>query len=83
MNCRQSYVEDPATRTIRVTASGLAQYRERLARLGIDMKTIRTKAELGRALETACEDDLRKLAANARGQDPELDRIMAGLPGWD
>ncbi|OGT87646.1 MAG: hypothetical protein A2286_13410 [Gammaproteobacteria bacterium RIFOXYA12_FULL_61_12] len=83
MNVRQLFVEDPATGRIRITKSGEARFRERFARSGFRIDQIRTKAQFEAAIDAAFEREMNELAVRMRGDDPVLDQILSGLPGWD
>ncbi|MBU0501460.1 MAG: hypothetical protein KJ558_10215 [Gammaproteobacteria bacterium] len=82
MNPRQYFVEDPMTGRIRFTKTGEARFRERFARSGFQIDQIRTMAQFEAAVDATFEREMNELAAGMRGEDPVLDQILAGLPGW-
>ena len=60
----ECFVEDPKTGRIRFTAKGLAAFRSQFARIGIDIRRIRTRDELRAACrrsEHVFVDDLRQM----------------------
>ena len=60
----ECFVEDPKTGRIRFTAKGLAAFRSQFARVGIDIRRIRTRDELRAAClrsEQVFVDDLRQM----------------------
>jgi hypothetical protein len=83
MNTRQLYIQDPISKRIRFTQSGIELYGKNFGRAGFDIKKIKTMAEFERAVDASFAQDMQKLAVTTRGQDAEIDEVLAGLPGWD
>lgn len=79
---RQWFVQDPATGRIRFTQAGRAHFRERFARSGFQIDQIRTMAQFGAAVDATFEREMGEMATRIRGEDPVLDQILSGLPGW-
>ena len=83
MNARQLYIQDPISKTIRFTQSGIEQYGEKFGQVGFDIRKIRTLSEFERAVDASFAFEMQKLAATTKGQNSELDKVLTGLPGWD
>ncbi len=77
------FIEDPQTGRIRLTRTAHERYGAKFARVGYDTRNIRTKTEFEAAVDASFAYESRKLAETARGQDPLLDKIMKGFPGWN
>ena len=77
-NPRSWYVADAGSDRIRFTAAGRDALAEDLAKAGIDIRTLRTKAQALAALEVLSEQSMARLAS-FRGQHPLLDEILAPL----
>ena len=83
MNARQLFIQDATTGRIRFTQAGISRYGERFARAGFSIRQITTMKEFEAAVDASFALEMKKLASETRGQDPALDAIMTGLPGWD
>jgi hypothetical protein len=83
MHARHTFLHDMATGHIRLTRAGVDRYGERFARAGFAVCDITTLAAFEAAVDASFALEMKKLASETRGQDPALDAIMAGLPGWD
>ncbi len=79
-NPRQLVIEDPTTGTIRFTRTGVERFRDRFAKIGIDIRNLRTKEDF-LAAHTACFNSEISLAAILM-DNPVLDEIMAEIPAW-
>jgi len=77
------FIHDPTTNRLRVTRRDQEKYRTRLGRVGYDIQTLRTPAALAQAVDAMIASELQNVAAEIRGDDPELDAILSGLPGFD
>ncbi len=75
---RAWYVADTATDRIRFTAAGHDALAVDLAKAGIDIRQVRTKAQGLAAIEALSEQSMDRLAS-LRGQHPLLDAILAPL----
>ena len=53
---RECFIEDPATGQLRLTSKGMAEYRSRFARAGIDITRVRTRDEFRQACR--CSEDV-------------------------
>ena len=74
----ECFVEDPKTRRIRFTAKGLAAFRSQFARVGIDIRRIRTRDELRAACrrsEHVLVDDLRQMVKGHTELEAVLDTV--------
>ena len=74
----ESFVEDPKTGRIRFTAKGLAAFRSQFARIGIDIRRIRTRDELRAACrrsEHVFVDDLRQMVKGHTELEEVLDTM--------
>ncbi len=78
---RTTFVETSDTGRIRFTRTGIERYKARFARCGYDIHTIRTKVHFEKAVDAMFEHEMSNQVAQMRGQDPELDKILDGLPG--
>ena len=83
MDLRPFFLIDHGSGKVRFTAKGVTPYQKRLARLGYDVRRLRTIPGVRKARQALFDYEMRRVAAMERGRDPELDRILAGLPGWD
>ena len=83
MDARQLFIQDATTGRIRFTQAGVERYKERFAKAGFAIRRITTMREFEAAVDASFALEMEHLAADTRGQDPALDAIMAGLPGWD
>lgn len=83
MSPRRFFVEDPKTGRIRFTKAGETHFRERFAKSGFQIGQIRTMTQFEAAVDATFEREMRELAAGMQGEDPVLDQILSGLPGWD
>ncbi len=75
---RRWYVADTASDRIRFTAAGRAALAVELAQAGIDIRTLRTQAQVLAALAVLSDRAVEQLAS-CRGQHPLLDEILAPL----
>ena len=75
---RRWYVADTASDRLRFTAAGRAALTVELAHVGIDIRTLRTQAQVLAALAVLSERTVEQLAS-FRGQHPLLDEILAPL----
>jgi len=75
---RRWYVADTASDRLRFTAAGRAALTVELAHVGIDIRTLRTQAQVRAAL-AALSDRTDEQLASFRGQHPLLDEILAPL----
>ena len=82
-SARTLFVEDPETGRIRFTRKGVEKYGSRFARVGFDIKAIRTMVEFEQAVDAMMGHELRQLAASIGNDEPELREALAGLPGFD
>lgn len=83
MDARQLFIQDTTTGRIRFTKAGIKHYGERFARAGFSLRHITTMREFEVAVDASFAQEMEKLASETRGQDPALDAILSGLPGWD
>ena len=83
MNARQLFIENPNTGRLRLTKAGIERYGFRFAKVGYQASKITTRAELKSAIDACFYHELIELASTAHGKNPDLDKIMSGLPGWD
>ncbi len=83
MNTKKLFVRDASTGRIRFTRMGVEKYRARFAQAGYNIESIRTISEFSDAVDATFRLELESLSRTTRGTDPELDRIMEGLPGWE
>jgi len=83
MTARQLFIQDATTGRIRFTQAGIARYGERFAMAGFAIRQITTIREFEAAANAMFARDMENLASETRGEDPALDAILAGLPGWD
>jgi hypothetical protein len=83
MNARQLFIQDPLSKKIRFTRSGIEQYGEKFGQVGFDIRKIRTMSEFERAVDASFTHDMQQLAATTKGQNIDLDQVLTGLPGWD
>ena len=83
MTARQLFIQDAATGRIRFTQAGIARYGARFAQAGFAIRQITTMREFEAAVNAMFALEMENLAAETRGENPALDAIMAGLPGWD
>ena len=77
------YLRDLTTGQWCITRSGLERYGARYARIGIDLRKIRTEADAEAAWQAGLRYAIRNFAREAKGRCPELDRIFSALPGWN
>lgn len=77
------YIEDIRSGSIRFTQPGTTFLAPRMAALGIDIRSIRTRDRFNLAIDALYEHEIRRVAQIARGLHPELDRILASLPHQD
>lgn len=75
---RRWYLADTASDRLRFTAAGRAALAVELAQAGIDIRTLRTQAQVLAALTVLSERTVEQLAS-CRGQHPLLDEILAPL----
>ncbi|PKM46979.1 MAG: hypothetical protein CVV05_00755 [Gammaproteobacteria bacterium HGW-Gammaproteobacteria-1] len=74
------YLEDVLSGVVRLTKPGIAILAPRMAAVGIDIRSIRTRDRLTLAIDTLYDYEIRRLAQKARGLHPEIDRILVTLP---
>ena len=77
------YLRDLSTGQLHITRSGLERYGARYARIGVDLRTVRTEADAEAAWQAGLRHDIRDFAREAKGRCPELDRIFSTVPGWE
>jgi len=82
-NALQLYIQDPASKRIRITYKGSEKYGVKFAMAGYNIHKIRTMSEFNDAVDASFALEMQKLAQAAKGQDIDLDNILNGLPGWD
>jgi hypothetical protein len=82
-NKRNYYIQDPVTGKIRFTSAFIDLYGAQYAKAGFDLRKITTITLFNQATDVVMSQKLRAVADEFQGQDPRVDRIMAGLPGWD
>jgi len=82
-NVLQLFIQDPVSKRIRITKSGIEKYGSRFAMAGYNIHNIRTMSEFNDAVETSFALEMQELAQTAKGQNTDLDNILKGLPGWD
>ncbi|MEE4376783.1 MAG: hypothetical protein V2J55_04620 [Candidatus Competibacteraceae bacterium] len=80
---RHLVMQDTITKRIRFTRAGIEAYGREFAEAGYDIRRIHTWQEFDRATDAAFELQMRRVAQTTRGQSALLDRILAGLPGWE
>ncbi|MCP4666420.1 MAG: hypothetical protein GY849_08630 [Deltaproteobacteria bacterium] len=83
MDKRQLFLADKAYGKIRLTRKGMELYGKRFALSGVDISTIKTMTELEAAVDAMFKREMEELAHESKGQNPEYDAVMKGLPGWD
>ncbi len=83
MDARQLFIQDPLSKKIRFTRSGIEQYGEKFGQVGFDIRKIRTMSEFERAVDASFAYKMQQLAATTKGQNIELDQALSGIPGWD
>lgn len=76
------YLREPGADRLRITRRGLEQYGPRYARLGIDLRQVRTEADAEAAWQAGVRHAIQSFAQDAKGRCPELDQIFSTLPGW-
>ena len=54
----------------------------RFARVGIDLRSLRTLEQARTAAAEVTHQELQALAATIKGTDPILDAVMVELPEW-
>lgn len=69
--------------SFRPTKALLEQYRQPFARAGFDVAKLKTREQWLEAADATFALQMRELASTERGKDPELDRILKGMPGWE
>lgn len=79
---RELFIEDPVSGSIRLTRTAHERYSQRFARVGYDIRRIKTLAAFERAVDAMVSFELHQLARETR-DDPQLNEAMKGLPGWD
>lgn len=75
---RRWFIADTASDRIRFTAAGHQALAADLAKVGIDIRQIRTRAQARAALDVLSQNHLEQLAAYAAA-DPKLGAILAPL----
>lgn len=83
MSTQQLYIREPGTGRIRLTSMAVERYRERFARAGFHVEDIRTLEQFEAAIDAMFRREMEEYGAESHGIDPELDRVLDGLPGWD
>jgi len=83
MNARQLFIQDPVSKKIRFTRSGVERYGKKFSIAGYDIKKITTMTEFENAVDASFAIEMQRLAATTKGQNNELDKALDGLPGWD
>jgi hypothetical protein len=74
---------DPESDKIRITRSGRELVSKDFALVGVDARTIKTKKEFFYAINAMLDMNIHNPATSARGEDPVLDEVLEGFPGWD
>jgi len=75
---RQWFIAEVGSDRIRFTAMGHQHLAADLAKVGIDIRQIRTRTQARAALDRSCADAIEQLAS-FRGEHPLLDAILAPL----
>ncbi len=73
---------DPATGRLRFTATGRRALAPRFARVGIDVRQLKTLAQARAAAAEVAHQELMAAATALKGRDPALDAVMTELPEW-
>ncbi len=79
---RELYIEEPLSGKIRLTRTAHERYGRRFARVGYDVRGIKTLAEFEQAVDAMISFELNQLARET-SDDSQLKEAMKGLPGWD
>jgi len=74
------FIEDPSTGRIRFTPCGIKELGPKFAKVGIDIRTLKTKHQARLAAEQYSDYVLRDLALNSA--NPEIDAIFADVPAY-
>ena len=77
------YLRDLTTGQLHITRSGLERHGPRYARIGIDLREVRTEADAEAVWQAGLRHSIHTFAQEAKGRCPELDRIFSALPGWN
>lgn len=76
----QLFVENPATGHLRFTRKGIEILGPKFAKVGIDIRTIKTRSEARSAAEKYSDYALRDLALNSTNKT--IDDILCDLPPY-
>jgi len=74
------FLEDPNTGHIRFTRCGIEELGPKFAKVGIDIRTLKTQHQARLAAERYSDYVLRDLALNS--VNPEIDAIFGDLPAY-
>jgi len=74
-NIRQYFIEDPATGAVRFTSKGTEFFRDRFAKAGIDIRTIRTLTQFYDAHQKYLAGEYAVAAIN--NKNPAIDNLFA------
>jgi len=80
---RHYFIRDTATGRIRFTRAGIDAFGREFAEVGYDIRRIHTREAFRAASDASFAFQMRRVAQTTRGQSRLLDKILAGLPGWD
>ncbi len=79
MNARQLFIQDPVSKRIRFTQSGIDRYRADFGAVGYDITKIRTMCAFEKAVDASFTFKMQKLSIESKGQDNELDNLLNSL----
>lgn len=77
------FITDSSTGRIRITKFGVEKYGGDFARAGFDIRSIHTISQFQAAVDASFQLKMNTLSSQIRGEDPALDKVLSGLPGWD
>lgn len=77
------FIQDPAAGRIRFTRIGIEKYGADFARAGFDIHQIHTMNQFEAAVDASFRFKMESLSRQIHGEDPTLDKVLSGLPGWE
>lgn len=80
-NFHHYFIQDPAAGTLRLTAKGLEHFREKFAKIGVDVRKIRTIEQFRDAYERWWGSEFTVAAINNR--NPAIDALFADFPAYN
>ena len=79
-NIRQFFIEDPTCGAVRFTAKGLEYFRDRFAKVGVDIRTVRTMARFRDAYHKWWDGEFAVAAIN--NKNPTIDSLFSDFPPY-